>query len=355
MGLDRYFNTQRMGMDPLLGHPIPDDTLDLGGPGSFAARLAFQRWLQARRNRVGFDDLGADDDEVAELGADMSDDLEIEDLGAAPWDEDLGGLDDRIQRLKDKRREKSAKLSQARSGIRRRMLTNQIEKIDRKLQNLKAQQKQVEQVTRGRGGTQPQRGGAGGPGSLRAGRANLDLGGRWEGVQPAGRMVKVNALAGGDTIASGSFAASTAAGSQVTWSFTTAQITYASFRILGVEITGFVAGDDGTNVYTVQTFPMFGQLSVVVDTLQADGYPNLIYGDQQMALNGSNFGNSSTNRFDGVRDNSLVRRNNTVTCSGYVTTLFPFPATAGLQIDFGLQVGVLLDVVEDDVFDPGPG
>lgn len=359
MGLDRYFESQRMGLDPLLGHPVVDDTMDLGGPASFGARVLFQRWLanqRARRgSRIGFDDdLGGDDEDAAELGADMDDDLEIEDLGAAPYDEDLGGLDDRIRRLQDKRRNKNSRLARARTSIRRRFLMHQIEKIDRKIAELKAQQKQVERVTRGgRGGGQTQRGGAGGPGSLRAGRANLDLGGRWQGIQPAGRMVKVNALAGGDTMVNGNFPAASAVGSQITWSFTTSQITYASFRVLGVEVTGYIAGDDGSIPYTWQTWPSWGQLSVVVETLQADGYPNLIYGDQQMALNGSNFGNSSTNLFDGVRDNSLVRRNNTVTVSGYVTNPFALPATAGVQLDFALQVGIMLDVVEDDVFEPG--
>ena len=357
MGLDRYFDAQRMGMDPLLGHPIVDDTMDLNGPGSMAMRVAFQRWLANQRgrraSRVGLDDdLGADDEEADELGADLADDDEIDDLGAAPYDEDLGGIDDRIQKLKDKRREKVSRKARARSRARKALLTNQIEKIDRKLTRLNDRKQEQSRGRGGRGNAPGRR--DNGPGALRASRSNLDLQGRWHGVQPAGRQVKVSALAGGDTMAVGSFAANTAAGSQVAWSFTTAAITYASFRVLGIELTGWVAGDDGTNSYTQQTFPMFGQLNVVAEVVQADGYPNLLYGDNQMPLGGQ-FGLSSSNVFDGIRDNSLVRRNNTVTVSGYTSNVFATPNTVGLQIDFAVSANLLLDVFEDDVFDPGQG
>lgn len=370
MGLDNWFARQRMGMDPLLGHPIVDDGMDLGGPGSFAMRVAFQRFLQNQqarreRRRIGDDeDLGADEEEADELGADLADDEDIDELGAASPNESLEGLDERITKLKEKRQKKVKRLNKARSKPRRRVLMNQIEKIDDNLKQLRAQQKETEAMTRGGGrGRGRGRDNGDGPGALRAGRANTDVQGRWDGMPAAGREVSVAALAGGDTMANGNFPMGTAAGSQVAFSFQTAQITFATFRVLGVKITGWLRAYNprsATTVnapYGVQAVPSDCCANIVVDTVQANGYPNVIYADNIMSLGGQ-FGSASSKVIEGIRDNSLVRRNNTVTVAGYITNpflLFDGVTIASSAMEISLSAEVLLDVIEDDVFAPGGG
>lgn len=181
--------------------------------------------------------------------------------------------------------------------------------------------------------------------------------GRWEGVQPARRMVSLSALEGGDTTAHGTFAAGDPAGSQVSFSFETPPVPYASFRILGFEVVGWIDGDDGTDPYPASAWPEFGQLSVIVTNLTPRGYPNLVFGPQQLALGGQ-WGTRSADLFAGVRDNSPIRRLNRVRVAGYVTNPFAIPASpVGNKIVFALSIKVRLDVLSDDVFElrsPGP-
>lgn len=178
-----------------------------------------------------------------------------------------------------------------------------------------------------------------------------ELPGRWEGAAPSRRQVSLSALAGGSTLAFGNFGAGTPAGSQVRFAFETPAIPYASFTLLGFEVTGWISGDDGTDDYPTIAWPDFGQLSVVVNELRPRGWPNLVYREQQLALGGP-WGQASAGVFDGIRDNSPIRRLNRVAVRGYVTNPFAIPASpVGNKITFALAIKVLLDVQSDDVFE----
>ncbi|MCK6525975.1 hypothetical protein L6R49_31620, partial [Myxococcota bacterium] len=99
-----------MGFDPAVGVDV------VNGPGAWAGRQAFQRWQQARCNRIGegIIDLGGDGEELsgeeaAEL-ADFDDELgSLDDDAAELGGNDLGREEDKLKKMLAKAQKAIAK------------------------------------------------------------------------------------------------------------------------------------------------------------------------------------------------------------------------------------------------------
>lgn len=332
-----------------------------------------RRGVKFVKNRCG-DELGGDED--AELGAMDDEDAEIDELGAASEDESLAGLDDRIERLEAKLNKKQVQLSvETRPRVQRR-LRRQISRISDNLGKLKAK---ANRKAARRGQSLPYAAAAGlaagaGAGYLAAQRNqegavqlydsqgrpvsgalaianvdNLDVSGRYQGTQRAGREVRIPLKFAGALRAAASFPSSATAGSQVAFDGVTDSIPFAAFSLIGMEVTAWVLG----TLHATSGMPDPScQAQIVVTNLNARGNPNAFFDDQVIGLGGSLGSDNSKLRLEGVRNNDILRNTNTVRVDGYITNPFAIAATASMQVV--ISVEAILNVVEDDLFRPGP-
>lgn len=357
-------------MQRAFGHPIVGMDDELGGPAMWGARkfLQVRRAMEQRRALRGLDDdeLGAlmaaeqvGAEEMDELGAALSEDNDDDDddLGA----EAVGGRGKSLSELREDLRDLQAKLNKAESRLARtrfgpakRIRQNKVNRLERKVARKKEQIQYLMDMQRAPGGGgRPADLSRSGGGVLPRGVTQLDAQGRVITLPRAGRQVSIPLLFGGNPYATASFAANAAANSSSAFSFTSAQITYARFYLIGIRVNAWLSSGTATaTAYTASTVPISGQARIIISNLNADGYPNALYGNQVIALGGSLGTQSSREIVDGIRDNSLIQANNTITCSGSVSNPFELATAQIMQVSISIEA--LLNVIDDDLFGAAP-